>query len=320
MDAISCFLKILFGLSFVVPYLLAQDITQCSDSGSDWYTSVVGETPCRTYERLRQICNSDYTLGALNPNTPPDTCDDQVAECCCNSIAFGLSMLCLTCQQGVDSSGNGINAPSGTYQRYLTRKSKLCTPNTNQSFTVDIQAAVCNNDLKIHDDFYNAVFWSSGAWFYTWSRERMELTNAEDGNNSFTHCASTTLNVTSSTSQPQRMPSTVDSTATSTSVLSTSAGTRESSISTGAIAGIVTGCIAFTGAIMAFLLWLLWYHPRQAAVKDSGTSPPPFLIRSVSDDASFRYENSLYSAMSESSEGKSQGEKGERALSSLYAG
>ncbi|KAK0457441.1 uncharacterized protein EV420DRAFT_1271502 [Desarmillaria tabescens] len=161
----TALLKFLFSFSFLVPHLLAQNHTQCVDNGSDWYTSVTGETPCRTYERLRKICNSNYAVGALNPKTPPDTCDDQVADCCCNSIAFGLSMLCLTCQQGIGSSGNGIDAGVGAYQLYLMHgTNSFCTPNTNRSFTNDIQTAVCNNDIKIHHTLYG-VFWGDGSWY-----------------------------------------------------------------------------------------------------------------------------------------------------------
>ncbi|KAG7445526.1 uncharacterized protein BT62DRAFT_932624 [Guyanagaster necrorhizus] len=288
MDVTTSLLKALFGLSFLVPYAFAQNYTQCSDSGSDWYTSVVGETPCRTYERLRQICNSDYTLGALGPSTPPDTCNDQVADCCCNSIAFGLSMLCLTCQQGTGSSGNGIDAGSGAYQQYLTHGStSFCTPNTNQSFTVDIQAAVCNNDLKIHDDFYNAVFWSDGAWFYTWSRERIELTNAEDRNNSFTHCASTTVNETSSSesqSPSQTALAKPTSISESTSLTTTSpsqTGSSSKTLSGGTIVGIAVGCIALIVAITLSLIWLFSYKRRRVAIEDSETSPRPFHIPSM---------------------------------------
>jgi hypothetical protein len=36
----------------------AQHTTVCATDQLDWYTSVVGETPCRTYERLRQTCDS----------------------------------------------------------------------------------------------------------------------------------------------------------------------------------------------------------------------------------------------------------------------
>ncbi|PBK84247.1 hypothetical protein ARMGADRAFT_1088698 [Armillaria gallica] len=304
--------KILFGLSFLVPYLFAQDHTQCVDSGSDWYTSVAGETPCRTYERLRQICNSNYVLGALNPNTPPDTCNDQVADCCCNSIAFGLSMLCLTCQHGIGPNGNGIDAGIGAYQLYLKHGSNsFCTPNTNKSFTNDIQTAVCNNGLKIHDNFYDAIFWADGPWFYTWSREQMEKTNAADGNNPFTHCTSaavivTTINVnvtvhnafpidvnlTSTvdiafppTSLPQstsisqsNITSLTDSTAASatSAVTLTQAESSSKSLSAGAIARIVVGSIAFVWAITLSLVWLIRRRQRQAAIEHSETSARPF--------------------------------------------
>ncbi|KAK0457445.1 uncharacterized protein EV420DRAFT_1548279, partial [Desarmillaria tabescens] len=51
----------------------------------------------------------------------------------------------------------------------------FCSPNTNKSFTNNVQTAVCDDELKIHDDFYGPVFWSDGSWFYTWTRERMEM-------------------------------------------------------------------------------------------------------------------------------------------------
>lgn len=45
----------------------AADLTVCSGTGMDWYTDMVGETPCTTYQRLRQICNSQcaYILGVV---------------------------------------------------------------------------------------------------------------------------------------------------------------------------------------------------------------------------------------------------------------
>ncbi|PBK63109.1 hypothetical protein ARMSODRAFT_554187 [Armillaria solidipes] len=282
MATMTSLLKILFGLSFLVPYLFAQDHTQCVDSGSDWYTSVVGETPCRTYERLRQICNSNYVLGALNPNTPPDTCNDQIADCCCNSIAFGLSMLCLTCQQGI-GNGNGIDAGVLAYQQYLQHgTNSFCTPNTNLSFTTDIQAAVCNNNLKIHNNFYK-TFWPDGQWFYTYYREQMETTNAADGNNSFTHCASTTLNSTSvpkSTSfSLSSMISLTESTGASatSAVILTQTESSSKSLSGDAIAGIVVGSLAFVWAITLSLVWLIIRRQRQVAIEHSETSARPFI-------------------------------------------
>ncbi|KAK0457439.1 uncharacterized protein EV420DRAFT_493846 [Desarmillaria tabescens] len=295
MNTMTALLKFLFSLSFLVPHLLAQNHTQCVDNGSDWYTGVTGETPCRTYERLRKICNSNYVLGALGPSIPPDTCNDQVADCCCNSIAWGLSMLCLTCQQGIGSSGNGIDAGVGAYQLYLMHgTNSFCAPNTNRSLPNDIQAAVCNNDIKIHNTLYD-VFWDTGAWFYTFTRESMEKANAADGNNSFTHCASTYLNatssllsqsMTSSQSAQSSMTSLTDSTTTSATSTSTSSQRNSSSntLGAGAIAGIVVGGIILAGVITLFLLWSCWYRRRgQPVIEDSDTTPRPFSTVHSSD-------------------------------------
>ncbi|KAL0951765.1 hypothetical protein HGRIS_008437 [Hohenbuehelia grisea] len=152
-------------LLWSIPSVLAQGNTTCSDSALDWYTVFVGETPCRTYERLRQVCNSQYRVGSQNPNTPPDFCEDQVADCCCNSVAFSLSMLCLTCQQGTRTAVNGFDAGVNAYQQYLTgSRTRFCSPNTNQTLPAAIQRAVCNNNIKISNTLYG-IFWGDGQWF-----------------------------------------------------------------------------------------------------------------------------------------------------------
>jgi hypothetical protein len=43
----------------------SQNATVCPTDQLDWYTSVVGETPCRTYERLRQICDEQCARCSL---------------------------------------------------------------------------------------------------------------------------------------------------------------------------------------------------------------------------------------------------------------
>ncbi|KIK64698.1 hypothetical protein GYMLUDRAFT_83157, partial [Collybiopsis luxurians FD-317 M1] len=48
----------------------------CVNDELDWYTSATGETPCQTYEKLRQICNPEFKVGILNTSLPPDQCDD----------------------------------------------------------------------------------------------------------------------------------------------------------------------------------------------------------------------------------------------------
>ena len=42
--------------------------TTCLTDEMDWYTNVVGETPCRTYERLRQLCDAQ-----CKPNATPSS-------------------------------------------------------------------------------------------------------------------------------------------------------------------------------------------------------------------------------------------------------
>ncbi|KAJ7486640.1 hypothetical protein FB451DRAFT_1391541 [Mycena latifolia] len=140
------------------------DNLACSGTGMDWYISMVGETPCQTYQKLRQICNSDYAVGVQNVNTPPDSCSDQVSSCCCNTVAFALSMLCLNCQQNI-GNGTGYDAGVGAYQIYLNNGGTTsCANPQSQKLPSDIQTAVCNKQIKIDDDLYSNG-WSDGAWF-----------------------------------------------------------------------------------------------------------------------------------------------------------
>lgn len=255
----------------------------CADTGLDWYTKAVGETPCKTYERLRQICNSNYQVGKLSTQTPPDTCSEQVADCCCNNIAFSLSMLCLNCQNKI-GTGSGFDAGTGAYQIYLNggRASGFCAPNTNQTLTKGIQSAVCNNNIKIFDDIYG-IFWSDGPWFYTFSSQTMTKDYSSLGEKAFTHCnyTSTTSGTATSTSTSSSQSS--SGTATQAADSQTS---RKSSIGAGAIAGIVVGIVA---AIVAAALIAFCVRKRQKKEPDSEKSksspvePYPYTNVAASD-------------------------------------
>ncbi|KAF8827259.1 hypothetical protein HHX47_DHR5000668 [Lentinula edodes] len=72
---------LLFLLLLVALLAKADGDVACTGTGLNWYINMVGESP--------------YQVGTMNVNTPPDACDEQVADCCCNSVAFTLSMLCL---------------------------------------------------------------------------------------------------------------------------------------------------------------------------------------------------------------------------------
>ncbi|KAJ3719292.1 hypothetical protein EV361DRAFT_947354 [Lentinula raphanica] len=235
--------------TFIVGAYSEGNVT-CSGSAMDWYTNQVGETACKTYERLRQICNSNFEVGVMNTAFPPDTCDEQVSDCCCNSIAYALAMLCLNCQQNI-GGGSGYDAPAGDYFLYLqgSRPNGTCSPVKNQTLPTAIQSAVCNEEVKLFDSLYS-LFWTDGSWYYMYTEQSITKAIASNNNNTFTHCASTTLNNTSSASS------------TPSSGSSNGSSSHSSKLSGGAIGGIVVGTIA--GAVgMILLMWFCWWKRKE---------------------------------------------------------
>ncbi|KAI0643023.1 hypothetical protein C8Q79DRAFT_202553 [Trametes meyenii] len=265
----------LLGASFV-----HADDTTCASGQLDWYTGVVGETPCQTYSKLRQICNNDYQVPRLN-TSQDDQCNEQVADCCCNAIAFQLSMLCLNCQRDAVHDSQGIDAPIGVFDHYRAN----CGINANSSLPDDIQQAVCNKNVRIDDFLYED--WEGGQWSYVTTKDAAMKLHADNGNNSFTHCpnqrtASPSTGVASILEIPSsQISSPVSRTDTPSAPMSSSFGTSTppvvgeeshggggSSLSFGASAaiGVVVGAggvFALAGA--AFLLWRR--HKRANAPK-----------------------------------------------------
>ncbi|KZW03213.1 hypothetical protein EXIGLDRAFT_600934 [Exidia glandulosa HHB12029] len=147
----------------------AESHTTCKDPSVTWYNNQDGLNPCQQYEALRRLCDASYEVPILSVNTPGDYCDSQLHDCCCNSVAFALSMLCLNCQQGVGTGhpgDTGIDAGTGAYQLYLNG----CGAGTNKSLPATTQLAVCNTGLHLKKYQYN-LFWSDGPWY---ARFRME--------------------------------------------------------------------------------------------------------------------------------------------------
>ncbi|KAG2073821.1 hypothetical protein BDR04DRAFT_1094398 [Suillus decipiens] len=213
-----------------------------------------------TYQRLRQICNSAYVVGNFSGSTPGDRCDDQVSDCCCNSVAFALSMLCMNCQEDPDP-GNvyGISAGSGAYTTYLAG----CGPGTNQSLPVDIQQAVCNENIKIDNFLYNRTFWSDGScrWTADYAVEQQEINN----NNTFTVCpnqVSPSASLPTSTTVPTATASLTftniisaspSSSGITNSVTSSStSSTSQKAIIGGAVGGAALTIIAMLGGIYCY--------------------------------------------------------------------
>ncbi|KAI0683053.1 hypothetical protein C8Q76DRAFT_762999 [Earliella scabrosa] len=227
-----------------------EDHTQCASNQLDWYEDAVGETPCVTYQRLRQICNSDYRVGEFRSLTPGDNCDDQVSACCCNTIAWSLSMLCFNCQYAEANQPNGIDAGAGGADIYLA----TCRDRTkDKELRSDIQQAVCNKEIKLDRTLYN-LFWSDGAWFYTYFKQTMQKDLAVTNNNTFTKCASTTRNETDTTSLgPSSTESSAGATGTDSSSNASSSRTNLAPIIGGAVGGVIA-LLAIAGGLL-FCFW-----------------------------------------------------------------
>ncbi|KAF5374331.1 hypothetical protein D9758_004679 [Tetrapyrgos nigripes] len=249
--------------------------TTCVDSGLDWYYNLVGESPCVTYERIRQICNPNYEVPTFSLVAPPDVCNDQVHDCCCNEIAFMLSMFCLNCQQGFSKSSSGYDAPKGTYQSYLKGGGdSFCSPNSNDSFPTKVQTAVCNKQIRVLNGLYGTR-WSEGDWYYVYTLEYISEKAATDGPGkemfSNGNCNDTTSNnTTSESSLPASStgtPSDTSNTTTSTSLSSSNGDdiSKSASLARGAIAGISIGAVILVGLI-GVLWWLVRKERRQRKV------------------------------------------------------
>ncbi|KAI0823191.1 hypothetical protein BC628DRAFT_592049 [Trametes gibbosa] len=249
-------------LFFLLVSVVRAGNTTCASGQLDWYSSVVGESPCVTYQRLRQICNNDYQVPSFRPNTPGDNCDDQVSACCCNTVAFQLSMLCMNCQQDQQAGDQiGIDAGVGAYQLYRA----TCGAGTNHSLPQDIQKAVCNLNIRLDNYLYTGG-WDDGSWFYVYTKESAVRDHAVNNNNTFTHCANqisptatpTPSSTTSSSAQSAITSSTQTSSADGSSETSGNSNTGDhtsSSSHTGPIVGGVVGGIALIAAIVGLLLW-----------------------------------------------------------------
>ncbi|KZP30179.1 hypothetical protein FIBSPDRAFT_146124 [Athelia psychrophila] len=213
--------------------------------------------------------------------SPGFQCNEEIygapQDCCCNSIAYALGALCINCQQGTGFEQNGLSEPAEAYTTYLNG----CSPVTDGGFTATAQNLVCGSNLKIADELYK-VFVSNGSWTYTQVHEEILQSFVTTGNNSFTHCSSTSTNTTASaqpistntlnTSTASSISAQLNSTntpnpTTTSSILNstnTSILTKHSTLSGGAVGGIVIGTLAIL-AIAGFIVWLCVRRHRGSA-------------------------------------------------------
>ncbi|KAI1789397.1 hypothetical protein LXA43DRAFT_583721 [Ganoderma leucocontextum] len=242
---------LLLVLSLLVDFSWAGNTT-CASGQLDWYTSVVGETPCETYQRLRQICNIDYQVPSMSRTPPGDTCDDQVSDCCCNTIAFQLSMLCLNCQNDASNGSiTGVDAPPGTYGKYVD----TCNTQHIDVLPTDVQQAVCNKNIRLDNFLY--THWNDSSWYYVWTKENAGKAHAANNNNTFTHCPNQISSSTSATSLQTATLSASSSTQSAGDSTTTPVGAISNTVpNAGTVAGIVVSILAILG-LGALALWVL---------------------------------------------------------------
>ncbi|CAE6446594.1 unnamed protein product [Rhizoctonia solani] len=159
--------------------------TTCLNNSMDWFTQSVGETPCRVYEQLRRLCVPSFNIKNMSYVAPGDKCIDQLGDCCCNSVAFSLSMLCMSCQYGIGSGENGdfdFDAPVGTYAQYLNN----CGKATNESLPDSVQKAACNAKLKLPAYIYKPSWTNTGEWYFYYTRltAQLRIGSGENGTDS----------------------------------------------------------------------------------------------------------------------------------------
>ncbi|KAK1221414.1 hypothetical protein PQX77_015771 [Marasmius sp. AFHP31] len=160
-------------------------VTRCEDTGLDWYEKAVGETPCKTYERLRQICNRDFRVPDMRKGLNVDRCSDQLASCCCNTIAYSLRMLCYTCQRGMGQPSYGMDVKPGAYQIYLKSENKTCPNESRRRLLDDVQSAVCDSGIKIFKGLYGKTVWDNGSFYFAHTRDELTKEHVIAGDDAF---------------------------------------------------------------------------------------------------------------------------------------
>ncbi|KAF9019105.1 hypothetical protein BDZ89DRAFT_1073312 [Hymenopellis radicata] len=261
--------------------VVAQNFT-CNTNAMDWYTKAVGETPCATYSRLRQICVPSYDISSLQSifGSTPDYCTDEIiypADCCCNTVSFVLSMLCRNCQ-----FGSGHNTFVGTYDVYLNKSGSTCSPNTNGSLPAHVQTAVCDNGIKIMDGIYTDT-WPDGSCDYSIQTLTGDLGN--NGGKVITKCdgagdASVSVSA-DGTKASDSFSSNSDTSSSSASSSTSSPGSSSAALSTGAAVGIAVSATILGLLVISGIVVTLWMRIRK-----NKSSPLVHAVREITGGTS----------------------------------
>ncbi|OBZ79974.1 hypothetical protein A0H81_01435 [Grifola frondosa] len=269
--------------------------TTCASTQLDWYVSIAGESPCITYQRLRQICNRDYEVPTMRL-TPPGT----IATI---SRRIAVATRCQLDTQSGDAGG--IDAGAGAYQSYLAQGGgTMCAPNTNHSLQTNIQSAVCNENIHLANFLYG-LFWGAGSWFYVYSKETAERDQAASNNLTFANCpnqnltsSSSSTTSSSSSTSPTALNATVTSAAAPASTSTSSTTPPQKSISN--LSAIVGGAVGGGLGLLIVVLTVLLWRRRLARSMDFryGMREPISPVRQIPGVTPFSLEHEHAAVMS----------------------
>ncbi|KAI0716641.1 hypothetical protein C8Q76DRAFT_725071 [Earliella scabrosa] len=215
-------------LAVVLASLLGSSVAiSCNSPDFGWYTDIVGETPCDTYSKLRQICAPGVKVTTSHDLSKVGRrCLDTNTECCCNSISWQLSNLCENC----------VSFPLGELvlpEDFTDFYPAGCKPLLNNMLPPKVQDEVCSSGVKIDDFFFQETpnDWTDarGFWNTAVVAQRMTAYHIAHGNNTLTRCEAGVVPSGSSISAPPSASSSAQSSSsssksrsvlTSTSILS----------------------------------------------------------------------------------------------------
>ncbi|KAI0691301.1 hypothetical protein C8T65DRAFT_730679 [Cerioporus squamosus] len=229
--------------------------TDCISDQLDWYTDYVGETPCMTFQRLLQTCDENYQVPLMS-SSPVAICTQNSPYCCCNSIAYGLYMLCLNCQL-FGPNNHTQDRASGGYQAYLGS----CKPSSNRTLDATVQEAVCNQGIRIEDPLYD-IFWSDGTWAYGWFEGTTELRRQANNNQTFSRCPGQN-NAVNRTSTSATTTGTMSRTSTNPPLAT--ASTNQHSGNRTNVGAIVGGVLGGVGALFLSCIGCILLRRRRRA-------------------------------------------------------
>jgi len=110
--------------------LTVSNTTCVNNPAVTWWLNADGENPCEMLANLLKRCDKKFTLGniPLKPFTDHQICSDaaiasgdapDVAECCCNSVAYSLRQACWSCQWGAEDPDTLSGNSRPTFGEYL---------------------------------------------------------------------------------------------------------------------------------------------------------------------------------------------------------